>query len=1134
MSRIVLMAAVCSALLGAISTNLDAQEARWLRYPVISPDGSTIVFTYRGDLWTVPSEGGKATPLTLHEAYDTSPVWSRDGSKIAFASDRYGNFDIWVMPAEGGEARRLTYHSADDMPTAFASDDSAILFSSERMDSVTNVQFPTGAEPGLSGVQSELYAVSLEGGMPEQVLSTPAIYAVPDANGERIAYSDLKGYEDKWRKHDDSSFARDIWMYHLASGAHTRLTDFGHDDRQPVWGPGDSDLYFLSERSGSFNVWRMGLEELEVGAQRQDEAGLPQGTPAQILEATQITQHEAHPVRFLSVADNGDIAYAYDGDLYVRRADRGGCVKVDVTVAADRRVNATQHIDVASEITEFDVSPDGKEIAFIARGEVFVTSTDHAATRRITDTPEQERSVAFSPDGRSLLYAAERLSDEGTTGSWNLYRTDLTDDDEPNFFNATAFEEKPILEIEAETFQPAWSPDGQEVAYLEERTELKVINLASGATRTIAPGDVNYSYLDGDQWYDWSPDGQHFLVSFMSPGRWSYEAGLVAATGEGKLVNLSRSGYEDWEPRWALDGEAMFWQTDRFGNRNQKGRGEGWDLRLGFFTEKAWDRFHLTEAELEQLKETEEKQDEDEQDEGEDGGKRIKKKGEEDKAEEDEDEIKLPDPVDLDLERFEDRIIRLTTHSSDMGDAQLTPDGEKVLYLAKFEKGYDLWSYAHRKQEVKLLAKLNCERVGALKLDKEGKKAYLLVDRSLRTVDVESGEAKPVEMAAKFELDAAAERDYMFEHVWRQTLKKFHDVDMHGVDWEYYKVEYQKFLPYIDTTRDFAEMLSEMLGELNASHTGSYYLPEPQNADATASLGFFPDPEWSEAGVRILEILDKSPLLGDGSKIEAGTVITAIDGLEIAAGENWYPMLNRKAGELVRLSLEDDSGKTWEEKVKPISLHEERQLLYERWEKTRRTEVDRLSDGRLGYTHLRAMSDTTFREIFEDVFGDAVDKEALVLDTRFNLGGWLDEPITVFLSGEVFMTEAPRGREIGVEPANRWTKPSIIIQNEGNYSDGHCVPAGYRALGLGEIVGMQVPGTCTQVWWETLQDRTLYFGIPEVTILDINGTVMENDHFDPDYEIDNDPRLEAAGRDQQLEKAVEVLLQKLGPVESDG
>jgi C-terminal processing protease CtpA/Prc len=349
------------------------------------------------------------------------------------------------------------------------------------------------------------------------------------------------------------------------------------------------------------------------------------------------------------------------------------------------------------------------------------------------------------------------------------------------------------------------------------------------------------------------------------------------------------------------------------------------------------------------------------------------------------------------------------------------------------------------------------------------------------------------------------------------------------VDWAFYKQAYARFLPYVDTNRDFAELLSEMLGELNASHTGSGYRPRRNHADETASLGFFADPGWSEDGIRIAEILDRSPLQQAGTKIANGTVIEAINGTSIAAGENWYPLLNHEAGEPVRLSLSNpESDETWEERVKPISLGEERQLLYDRWVRSRRKETERLSEGRIGYAHIRGMNDRSFREIFEDIFGKAVTKEAIVLDTRFNGGGNLDEALTVFLSGEIFMRAAPRGQEVGAEPSLRWSKPSIVVQNEGNYSDAHCFPNAYRTLGLGETVGTQVPGTCTAVWWERLQDRTLYFGIPQVTWVDAEGDAMENKHFDPDHWVDNDPKLEAEGRDQQLEKAVEVLLGRLG------
>jgi len=1065
-----------------------ADRALWLRYPAISPDGKTIAFEYRGNLWRVSAGGGVATPLTVGESYNSMPVWSPDGSKIAFASDRNGNLDVYVMPAEGGRATRLTYHSADETPCSFTPDGKSVLFSAAILDSPTNAEFPTGARP-------ELYRVDLDGHMPEQVLTTTALYATYDRAMKRLIYSDQRGYEMEWRKHDHSSFARDVWIEDVAARKFTRLTGYGYDDRQPVWGPDEQSIFYLSEKSGSFNVWTMQLSDPE--------------------HPTQVTTHAGSPVRFLSASRAGDLCYAYDGELWVRPAGASESRRLAISTSTDDMGRAVRPIDVSSQITEFDVSPDGSEIAFVSRGEVFVASTEHGDTRRITNTPEQERSVSFSPDGRSLLYAAERGQ------SWKIYRTDLTDKDEPNFFNATGFKETPVVEGTAEEFQPSFSPDGSEIAYLEERTILKILDLKSGKSRVVLPGDRNYSYSDGDQAYEWSPDGKWLAVQFLSPGRWSSEVGLVSAAGDQKVINVSQSGYEDEAPHWSRKGEVLYWRSDRQGLRSQANSGRQTDIYAAFLTHAAWDRFRLDEAAYDQLTAKEGDNDRDKQkDKGNEAAKEKPAKPEKEKP-------KLAEPVAMDFERIEDRVARLSFSSSDLAAAALSSDGENLYFLAKYDKGYDLWKYVPRKKEIKLVSKFDADNAD-LKLGAKGKKAYVLHDGKLSVVDLESEKSTPVALSAKMDLDPAQERAYMFEHIWRQTLKKFLDVKMHGVDWQAMKTEYGRFLPYIGNDRDFAELCSEMQGELNASHTGCRYRPTRTDGDNTAALGFFPDPKHAGPGVGILEVLDGGPLQKAGTKIKAGTVITAIDGTTIAAGDNWYRLLNRKADTPVRLSLLDPRSHTrWDETVKPISWGAQSQLLYLRWMRGNHEEVAKLSGGRLGYAHIRGMSDGPYREIFQEIFGKDTEKEAIILDTRFNGGGNLDEALTVFLSGRVFMRNVPRGQYLGDEPEMRWNKPSIVVMNEGNYSDAHCFPMAYTELGIGETVGMPVPGTCSSVWWERLQNRDLVFGIPEVAIYDIAGDIMENKQLDPNYEVIPDPALEAAGRDQQLEKAVDVMLSKL-------
>ncbi|MEY3051245.1 MAG: hypothetical protein RLY31_1030 [Bacteroidota bacterium] len=455
-------------LLLILPVSVDAQpEAGWFRYPAISPDGNTVVFSYGGDLYKVSSEGGAAVPMTMHAGQDCFPVWSADGSRIAFASDRYGNFDVFLMPAAGGTAERLTFHSASDIPSDFSLDGEAVIFSSGRLDATTNQLFP-------SGVLTELYEVPILGGMPRQLLTTPALDARFGTDGRSLFYHDRKGYEDSFRKHHRSSVTRDIWRFDRADRAHHRLTTFEGEDRNPVPSPDGRHLYFLSERSGTYNVWKMGIDG---------------------QDAVQLTFLDKHPVRYLSCSRDGLLCFSYNGDLYTCR-EGAEPRKLSVRVGTDQAANAVQILRTDKDITEMTLSPNGKEIAFVFRGEVFAASVKEGTTRRITSTPEQERSVRFSPDGRSLVYAGER------GGSWNIYQSSLVRPDEQYFFQSTILSEKTVLATAAETFQPSYSPDGKSIAFLEDRTTLRVADLESGDVRTVLPGDRNYSYQDGDQHYE--------------------------------------------------------------------------------------------------------------------------------------------------------------------------------------------------------------------------------------------------------------------------------------------------------------------------------------------------------------------------------------------------------------------------------------------------------------------------------------------------------------------------------------------------------------------------------------------------------------------------------------------------------
>ena len=1052
------------------TTVLSAQsEPTWMRYSAISPDGKTIVFTFKGDLYKVASTGGAAVALTMHEAHDFMPVWSHDSKTIAFASDRFGNFDIFTISVNGGEAKRATYHSAQEYPYDFSQDDKNIVFGSSRMDLATNRQFPTGAMP-------ELYSVGVNGGRPTQLLTTPAEDVKVSKDGSKWIYHDKKGGENTWRKHHTSAITRDIWVYDVKASKHTKITSFNGEDRTPVFVDGEKAMIYLSEESGSFNIHKMNLS----GGKSE-----------------QLTSYKKHPVRFLSSANDGTICFGYDGGIYTMKAG-SSAKKVAVSILADNRKNDEQVIRVATG-SGISVAPNGKEVAFVFRGEVFVTSVDGGVTKRITNTPEQETSVGFSPDSKSIIYSSER------NNKWSVYESKIVRSDEPYFYASTLIKETPVLENTNDNTQPLYSPDGKEIAFIENRNTMRIYNLASKQSRTILGVNQIFAFVENDQYYQWSPDSKWLLFDYAIPGSAVGEVGIASADGK-KVMNITESGYNDYRPKWVMGGKAMLWQSNRDGLRAAAMSGGAQsDAYMMFFTQEAFDRFKLTKDEFALIKDMEE----------------TKAKADTSKK-----KAVAKDSVVIEWEGMSQRKSKVTIHSSSMSDALLSKDGETLYYLARFEKGMNLWTTNLRTKETKMLVPLNAGGA-SMAWDKDQKSIFISSDGGIIKLDPATSKQDRIGINGEMMVNAAAERQAMFNHVWRRTKKTFYNKTYHGIDWDSYKPDYEKYIPSIGNNYEFSEMLAELLGELNVSHSGSSYGGGPNpNGDLTASLGVFYDAAYKGTGVKIEEIIKDGPLDKAGLNIKTGAIIESIDGESITADKDLAQYLNRKSGKTILLSIVEGADKR-EITVKGISAGEENGLLYKRWIKRNADEVDRMSNGTLGYVHIPGMSDGAFRSTYEDIMGKFFDKKGVVVDTRNNGGGDLVADLAVFLSGKKFMNYTNDIRSNGYEPNFQWTKPSISIANEANYSDGHCYAFMVTELKVNKLVGMPVPGTCTFAAWESLMDTGIRWGAPSVGVKNMSGQYLENRQTEPDIKLMNEYELVKKGIDQQLEVAVKELMKDI-------
>lgn len=1079
-SIVVTAALIFAALISAGA----ATNPLWLRKQSISPDGTAIAFCYQGDIYTVGTEGGEARRITSNPAYDTDPIWTPDGRSIVFSSYRERSKDIYIIPSDGGTPKRLTTYPGNETPLAVLPDGS-ILFSANVQQDASFGEFPGNAQ---------LYIISREGGRPQLVTSLPIANLSVSKDGS-VLYEDIKGYEDPFRKHHTSSVTRDIWLFTPKSklsdkkrpdiknfsidtkGRFTQVSSFSGEDRNPVFTADGDKFYYLSEQDGTFNIYRSSIS-----------------APA---KSEQITHHKANPVRNLSISDNGTLSYSYDGEIYVIK-DGGNPEKVNITLTTDPIERERQDLTISYGARDLAVSPNDKEVAFIARGDVYVTSVDYKTTRRITNTPEQERDVCFSEDGKTLYYSSER------DGHWGIYATSLTGKDDKYFTYSVNMEEKLVTDKKETCFQPLVSPDGKWLAFLRNRTEIVVKNLKSGSEKVVLPASANYSYTDGDQSFAWSPDSRYLLCNYQANGGWNNEdVALIEVAGK-KVTNLTESGYTDSNFKWAMKGKAMAWQSDKAGYKSHGSWGAEDDIYLMFFDGKAYQEFRQDKeareiAELLKPEEKEEKKDADKAD---------KKKEKEEKLE-------------LDLANRKDRTIRLTGMSGRLGDFHITQDGKTLYYIVMRDEGISLCKMDLEEGDITVVKK---GVYGNIHPSKDDKYMYLLSGNGISKISTATGASEAVTFAGDFEYKPVQEREYIFNHVWKQVAEKFYDPQIHGIDWAGYKDTYARFLPHINNNFDFQELLSEMLGELNGSHTGARYYY--RSGLSFGTLGVLYDNGYKGDGLKIKEVLKGGALATAVPDIKESDIILAVDGKEIKAGEDWYCHFTSKAGKRLLLTIKKGGKK---ENVFVVTGNGDGEQMYRRWVRQREDMVKELSGGKIAYVHVRGMNSESFREVYSNLLGKYRTCDAVIVDTRHNGGGWLHDDLATLLSGQAYIRFEPRGQYASTEPYSKWTKPSCVLIGEDNYSDASGFPYVYKTLGIGKLIGAPVPGTMTAVWWETQIDPTLVFGIPQVGSVGIKeGRYLENLQVEPDIRVYNTPESLLEGKDLQLEAAVREMMKETG------
>ena len=1118
------------ALSGAPAQARQANPAGVLlpRYPALSPDGKTVVFSYQGDLWSAPAEGSaNAQRLTAHPAYDARAQFSPDGRQIAFTSARFGASDVLVMPREGGEPRRLTHFSGGSVLQGWAGDGKHLLITQTRELQRRGPAFYTVEAGG-------------KGGRPRPVLALrDMIGGELSPDGTRLVFA--RGSSDWPRRGYHGAANADIYVYTLATGKFQRITTFDGQDLWPHWLPDSKTVVYVSERDGTYNLWRQGVDS---------------------SKATQITHYRGDGVRWPGLAAGGGRAVYEVGSglaTVALNTPNAAPQPVPVQVAADDKVNAVETQTLTSGASEISVSPDGEQIAFVARGNIFVTTRTGGKAIRLTDDPTRDSDMAWSADSKTLVYVSHR------DGNAELYAATSTDGDEPRLSRSLKRATRRLTNTpNLRESGPQFSPDGKKLAYLRGVGELVVVDAAAllGTVKGEAGPGATVTRGLTVSGYEWSPDGK-WITFAAEDAEFNSEIYVAPADGSRPAVNISKHPRNDITPTWSPDGTKIFWASERLDRQ--------YDLYYVYLRREDDERTPEEWARLRERRATRPAATTptptggaapaparpspptsgDEADEQQGGGRRQRgggtagaggaapPTGVADAPPAPAVGPRPPVTVQIDFDRIDERVRRLTTLpgnetgpiAASGGEGRTTlafgasPTGAGEVDLLDFVDG------SPRPPAPRRVA------AGGGSIQWAGRILWLLDGGSIagfNTLDPAATLA-PIVFVARYSYDRRAQQLAVFDEAWATLNDNFYDPHFHGADWAALRAKYRPLAAAASDPNDFYDVIRLLMGHLNSSHIG-ITPPPADRADSvqTGSLGVIWDEAYAGPGLRIKSVIADGPADRTISRLKPGEIILTINNTTLTPDTDPDELLADTTGERTPLTVQGTDGARREMLIVPTSYVRLRTLLYDAWVEERRQLTHKLSDGKLAYLHIQAMDKGSQDKFEQGLYAEAHGREGLLIDVRDNGGGstadYLLTMLTIPQHAFTIGREGSGGYPQDRLPLYPWNRPAALLINQNSYSNAEIFAHAFKTIGRGPVVGVPTFGAVISTGARTLLDGSS-IRTPGRGWYNINtGVNEEHTAAAPDTLVALTPDDEIAGRDPQLEAAVKVLLGKAKPL----